>query len=185
LVPAGGGRVHTLQLLQRTLDAARTVRKPGAAGAARAPVHTDLERALEQAFRTATQRSVVFVLSDFLDSGSGWERALGPLARRHEVVVIWLRDPTEVVLPDAGVVTFEDAETGEQLAVDTSQPAVRQAYARLAGERRAHLERVCGQDGATLWTLSTGEPLVPALVLHLDQRRRTAVGLERLAAYAG
>jgi uncharacterized protein (DUF58 family) len=77
-------------------------------------------------------------------------------------------------------VTFEDAETGEQVVVDTSQPSLRAAYARLASERQREIERLFAFNGSALWTLSTDEPFVPALVQFLDQRRRTAIGARRL-----
>jgi len=111
-----------------------------------------------------------------------WTQAIAPLARRHEVVGVWIQDEREEALPDVGVVTFQDAETGEQLVVDTSQPALRAAYANLARRRTAGMERAFSRAGAALWTVSTGEPLVPALVRFLDHRRRTAVGIRRLAA---
>ena len=228
LVSAAGGRTHVLRLLQRALDAVRRVPAPGAVHPAPDTPVTDLAALLEQAFRTARQRSLVVVLSDFLDaagadegrttkdesasvlrpssfvpqSGSlasapfrtastaavgpavtreqAWERALAPLARRHEVVGVWIRDPREVQLPDVGVVTFEDAETGQQLAVDTSQPSLRAAYAARAAQRAAQVERTFARHGAALWQLSTAEPLVPALVTFVEQRRRTLLGAQRL-----
>ena len=214
-VAAGQGRQHVLHLLQRVVDATRRLPPPDPSAAERDRVTTHLEVLLQQAFRTARQRSLVVVLSDFLDADTPdampdsqpggasaeswyideaaerwlrgvarvpWTQALAPLARRHEVVGAWIRDPREEALPDVGVVTFQDAETGEQLVVDTSQPALRAAYGVLAARRAAAMERAFSRAGAALWTVSTGEPLVPALVRFLDQRRRTAVGVRRLAA---
>jgi hypothetical protein len=73
----------------------------------------------------------VFVVSDFI-SAPGWEAALARLARRHEVVAVRLFDPLEMELPDVGLVTVEDAETGEQLLIDASDPAFRERYAAIA-----------------------------------------------------
>jgi uncharacterized protein (DUF58 family) len=186
---------------------------PDPAQTARERAGTHLEVLLRQAFRTAGQRSLVIVLSDFLDDQEltagdeedanslaehwyanettrrnargldrlSWTRALAALAQRHEVVGVWVRDPREEALPDVGVVTFQDAETGQQMVVDTSQPALRTAYNALAARRRAAMERAFARTGASLWTVSTAEPLVPALIRFLDQRRRTAVGVRRLA----
>ncbi len=95
---------------------------------------------------------------------------------------MWIRDPREEALPDTGVVTFEDAESGEQIVVDTSQPSLRVAYARLAAQRAQALEALCARHGISLWPLSTEEPLVPALVRFLERRRRAAAGAERLLA---
>jgi hypothetical protein len=84
--------------------------------------------ALEGLFRaganTIRRRSLVFVLSDFI-SEPGWERSLGLLAQRHEVVAVRIWDAREVGMVDAGVVVLQDAETGEQLLVDTSDPRFR------------------------------------------------------------
>ena len=209
LISSGSGRVHVLRLLRRALDAARRVPAPGTRRAVRGTLGTevgytgtDLTALLEQGFRTAQSRSLVIVLSDFLEApapddspggsvggaaggpGGDWDRALGPLARRHEVVGVWVRDPRESALPDVGVVTFQDAESGEQLVLDTSQPSVRAAFERQAKAREASMEARFARHGATLWTISTAEPLVPALVHFLEQRRRTLVGAQRLLRQA-
>jgi uncharacterized protein (DUF58 family) len=191
LVASGAGRVHVLRLLRRALEATRRVAPAGVRRGVRGSLGTDvgstgtdLAALLEQGFRTAGSRSLVIVLSDFLDEADDaqreWERALGPLARRNEVVGVWVRDPREVALPDVGVVTFRDAESGEQLVVDTSQPSVREAFELLGKARAAEMERRFARHGAALWTISTDEPLVPALVHFLEQRRRTLVGAQRL-----
>ncbi|HEU5317370.1 MAG TPA: DUF58 domain-containing protein [Chloroflexota bacterium] len=194
VVRAGTGRLHVLHLLQRTMAA---VTRVPAAGAYRAPRDewgrdrppiSDLAALLEQAFRTARGRSLVLVLSDFLahdGNDDGWMKAFAPLARRHEVVGVWLRDPREVELPRVGVVTLQDAESGEQVVVDTSQPSLRAAYAALAAERQRRIEHLFALHGAALWTLSTADAFVPALVTFLEQRRRTLVGARRLLAAAG
>ena len=190
VVRAGSGRLHVLHLLQRTIAAVRRVPAAGtprhsesAAGAER-PIVSDLAALLEQAFRTARGRSLVLVLSDFLTDGDAWQKALAPLARRHEVVGVWLRDPREIELPPVGVVTLHDAESGEQLVVDTSQPSLRVAYARLAREREREIDRLFALHGAGLWKVSTADPFVPSLVTFLEQRRRTLVGVRRLLGAA-
>jgi uncharacterized protein (DUF58 family) len=201
LISSGSGRVHVLRLLRRALDAARRVPAPGTRRAVRGTLGmevgytgTDLAALLQQGFRTAQSRSLVLVLSDFLEepgpdgpadgAGVDWDRALGPLARRHEVVGVWVRDPRETALPDVGVVTFQDAESGEQLVLDTSQPSVRAAFHDLAKSREAEMEARFARHGAALWAISTAEPLVPALVHFLEQRRRTLVGAQRLLRQA-
>lgn len=190
VVRAGSGRMHVLHLLQRTIAAVRLVPPAGrprfiegALGNER-PIVSDLAALLEQAFRTSRGRSLVLVLSDFLADGDGWKRALAPLARRNEMVGVWLRDPTEIELPKVGVVTLQDAETGAQVVVDTSQPAVREAYAHLARTRELEVERLFALHGAALWTLSTADAFVPSLVTFLEQRRRTLVGVRRLLGRA-
>lgn len=194
VVRAGSGRQHVLHLLQRAIAAVRLVppagtprHAPGALGDER-PIVSDLAALLEQAFRTARGRSLVLVLSDFLANDTndeGWHKAIAPLARRHEVVGVWLRDPREIELPKAGVVTLQDAETGEQVVVDTSQPSVRAAFTKLAGERERRIERLFALHGAALWRLSTADPFVPSLVTFLEQRRRTLLGMRRLLGRTG
>jgi len=205
VVRAGSGRQHVLHLLQRAMAVVGRVPAAGTVPVADRPPVSDLAALLEQAFRTARGRSLVLVLSDFLEAGpldassqegqsgqvgqagkpgDAWHKAFAPLARRHEVVGVWLRDPREVELPPAGIVTFQDAETGEQVVVDTSQPTLRAAFARLARERAAAVERLFALNGAALWMLSTAEPFVPALVTFLEQRRRTLVGARRLLGTA-
>ena len=190
VVRAGSGRQHVLHLLQRTIAAVGRVPAAGTGrhvegifGDAR-PIVSDLAALLEQAFRTARGRSLVLVLSDFLADAEGWQRALAPLAQRHEVVGVWLRDPTEIELPKVGVVTLQDAESGEQVVVDTSQPAVREAFAALARKREQEIERLFALHGAALWALSTADPFVPSLVTFLEQRRRTLMGVRRLLGRA-
>jgi uncharacterized protein (DUF58 family) len=194
VVQAGSGRLHVLHLLQRAMaavaraPAAGTYRTPDEEWGQERPPVSDLAALLEQGFRTARGKSLVLVLSDFLShdgNDDAWMKAFAPLARRHEVMGVWLRDPREVELPRAGVVTLQDAESGEQVVVDTSQPSLREAYAALAAERQRSMARLFALHGAALWTLSTDEPFVPALVTFLEQRRRTLVGARRLLARAG
>ncbi|MGH8620077.1 MAG: DUF58 domain-containing protein, partial [Burkholderiales bacterium] len=110
LIPARGGRRHVLHVLDR-------MTQPGGAPPA-AGVETDLGELLARAQQVMKRRSVVFIVSDFI-STPGWGRALEGLARRHEVVAVRLYDTLEVDLPDLGLVVMQDAETGEQLFVDT------------------------------------------------------------------
>src|SRR3954447_18627537 len=122
-----GGRHQVLRLALDLLQA------PTDAGTA-----TDLPGLFRAAVGTARRRSLVFVLSDFI-SEPGWERALGMLAQRHEVVAVRLWDAREVGLVDAGVVVLRDAETGEQLVVDTSDPRFRRRFEAAATAREEQL----------------------------------------------
>lgn len=201
VVRAGSGRLHVLHLLQRTMaavgrvPAAGTYRPPQDEWGRERPPVSDLAALLEQAFRTARGKSLVLIMSDFLAQdgtdetsahrGPAWMKGFASLARRHEVVGVWLRDPREVELPRVGVVTLQDAESGEQVVVDTSQPSLRAAYEAQAEERRRTMERLFALHGAALWSLSTHDAFVPALVTFLEQRRRTLVGARRLLAAVG
>ena len=117
VIPARGGRRHVLHLLDRMLG----VTDPGPTSGA-APTGgktTDLGELLIKAQQVIKRRSVVFLVSDFICE-PGWSAGLGLLSRRHEVVAVRLYDPLEVEFPDLGLIVMEDAETGEQLFVDTN-----------------------------------------------------------------
>jgi len=87
---------------------------------------TDLKAALEALTHVSRRRSVAFVVSDFL--AAGWERALSLASAKHDVIPVVLTDRREMELPDVGLATFEDLESGEMIAVDTSDKRVRAHY---------------------------------------------------------
>jgi uncharacterized protein (DUF58 family) len=158
-------RLHVLELL------ARMTRKP-----APSPIGqqgTSLLDLLRAANGAMTRRSLVFVVSDFI-SQPGWEDALARLARRHDVVTVRLWDPLEMALPDVGLVTVQDAETGEQLLIDASDPAFRQRYAAIAEAREAALIDSLSRSGADVLELATDDDLLQALMRFADLRRQRA-----------
>jgi uncharacterized protein (DUF58 family) len=132
---------------------------------------TDLSGLFETGLGCIKRRSLVFVISDFITE-DGWERSLALLARRHEVVAIRVSDPREVDLPNAGIVVMEDAETGEQLFVDTSDPAFRRRFHAAAAAREARIHATAGRVGVDLHTLSTDEDLVRGLVRIVELRKQ-------------
>ena len=119
------------------------------------------------------RRSLVFIISDFI-SAPGWERSLSLLNRRHEVLSIRLWDPREVELPDIGLIVMEDAETGEQLYVDTHDRKFRARFAEAARRREAALTESFKRAGVDVLSLSTEDDLVRAIVRFatLRQQRR-------------
>ena len=134
VLPARGGRMQVLRLLQM-IGGKPSVAAPAPKGSAAAGA-TRLADLLSAATHTVRQRSTVFVVSDFI-SEPGWERPLGELARRHDVVAVRLLDPLELELPDLGLLTIRDAETGDQVLVDTHDKGFRQRFARIAAQREA------------------------------------------------
>ena len=110
---------------------------------------TDLKALLDAGLLTIKRRSMIFVLSDFI-SAPGWERPLTLLNRRHEVLAIRLWDPREVDLPDMGPVWMEDAETGEQLYVDTHDPKFRAKFAEEIHRRETALNTTFVHAGVEL-----------------------------------
>ncbi|WP_216327231.1 DUF58 domain-containing protein [Deinococcus aestuarii] len=168
MAPPRGGRAQALavmNLLSRgTPDAA-----PGSA--------TDLATALTAVERTLRRRALVFVVSDFLETAQrgagGWAGALGRLAQRHDVVAVRVSDPAERQLPDVGGLRMRDPETGEELWLDTSDPGVRAAHARLVGERDQALKRTLQSAQVDLLDLGTErDPVGPLLRFAAVRRGR-------------
>jgi uncharacterized protein (DUF58 family) len=132
---------------------------------------TDLAPVLETAAGMLRRRSLVVVMSDFIVA-PGWERALMQLATRHEVVAIRLLDPREYELPDAGVIVVEDAETGEQLVVDSSDADFRHRLREAGRQREAELRATTLRAGVDVCEVATTDDLVTALVRIVSARRR-------------
>ena len=101
---------------------------------------TNLKLALETLSKVAKRRSVAFVVSDFF--AAGFERALALAGAKHDVIPVMLVDPRDEELPDVGLATFEDLESGEDVVVDTSDPRVREHYATVMRKVRADREKL-------------------------------------------
>ena len=124
-IPARGGRIQVLRLVNDLLKQPLLPKAP----------FTNLAPLLEGGMHSIKRRSLVFIISDFI-SLPGWERPLSLLSQRHEVLAIRLWDPREIELPDVGPILMEDAETGEQLYVDTHDKRFRQRFAEAARPAR-------------------------------------------------
>lgn len=161
VIPANNGRRHVLQMLHK-LETRPESTHCGP---------TRLHELLESAARQVRRRSTIFVLSDFI-SEEGWERPLGMLAQRHEVLAVRLVDPLELQLPDLGLIPIRDAETGEQLLVDTHDAGFRKRFARIAAQREADLRQGFSRAGVDTLELSTDDDLVSALMRFTDLRKR-------------
>jgi len=160
-VPARGGRMQVLRLVNDML------RQPRLSNTA----FTNLKSFLNGALNSIKRRSLIFVVSDFI-SEAGWEASLSLLAQRHEVLAIRLVDPREVDLPDVGMVVMEDAETGEQLFVDTHDKKFRQRFADAAQKRELELNTVFKRAGVDVLSLSTDDDLVRAIVRFAKRRQQ-------------
>jgi len=180
VIPPRTGRRHVLHLLhamEKRAEKAEAV--PTQKGMTR------LADLLKSAATLMPRRSTVFVVSDFL-SEPGWKRPLGQLVQRHEVIAVRLFDPLELELPDLGLVPLRDAETGEQLWVDTHDAGFRKRFARLASERETALREALARAGVDALELSTNDDLVEAIVRFADLRKRRArigpAGMKAVAA---
>jgi uncharacterized protein (DUF58 family) len=163
VLPPRSSRAQVLHLVHRLLQPG-TVQPAGG---------TQLGLLLQAGLGGIRRRSTVFVVSDFI-SAPGWEKPLAQLAQRHDVVAVRLFDPLELELPDLGLVLLRDAETGEQLQVDTHDQAFRQRFARLAAEREAALRASLATAGADTLELRTDDDLIDALLRFMDLRQRRA-----------
>lgn len=157
LIPPAQGRDQVLRVLERLLQ-------PVSGGRA-----TDLSVLLEAAARVARRRSLVVLISDFI-SQPGWERPLLRLTERHEVVAVQMVDPREYELPDAGLLFAEDAETGEQLLIDSSDPELRRRLRALAAERDDAIRHAAIAARADLHVVSTADDLLDAFTRMAARR---------------
>ena len=160
IIPARGGRDQVLLLIHDLLNQPALPRAP----------FTDLNLLFRAALNSIKRRSLIFVISDFI-SQPGWEEALRALNRRHEVLAVRLWDPRETDLPDAGPLLLEDAETGEQLYVDTSDRNFRKRFQEAAEQREAGLNLAFQRAGVGALALSTQDDLVRAIIGFAQSRR--------------
>ena len=155
-LPPRKGRSHILRLIREVLEA-----RPSRRG-------THIENALAYLNRVQRRRSVVFVLSDFLDDG--YDRALRLSLARHDVVAMRVVDPAERTLPNLGLVELVDAETGDTTLVDSSSAAVRDAYASTRTQALAQTKRRLVELGCDLVDITTDEDMVQPLVSFFRAR---------------
>ncbi|MEV6348658.1 DUF58 domain-containing protein [Actinoplanes sp. NPDC051851] len=142
-LPARPGRKEAQGLLRAI---ARTRIRPG---------RTDLGALIDMLNRPPRRRGVAVVISDFMAPVEGWARPIRKLGVRHDVLAIEVVDPRELELPDVGVLTLADPETGELHEVQTADPRLRERYAAAAGEQRAAIARTLRAAGAAHLRLRT------------------------------
>jgi uncharacterized protein (DUF58 family) len=169
VLPAKSGRMHVLHLMQR-------MRARGNASAAGTTRLADL---IERARPSIKRRSSVFVVSDFI-SETGWEPAMSRLAQRHDVVAVRLYDPLEMQLPELGMVLMQDAETGEQIFVDTGARGFRERFEAAAERREDELRTSLARAGVDTLELTTESDLGDSILAFVDARKQRS----RLAAGA-
>ena len=142
---------------------------------------TRLDELLKSAFNFIHRRSLVFLVSDFF-SEPGWDRPLTQLAQRHEMIAVRLQDPLEAELPDLGLLVFEDAETGEQLFVDTHDGRFRKRFMDAAEQREIAVRTSLVNAGVDAMELSTDADLVEEISRFIElRRRRSRVNVKAVA----
>jgi uncharacterized protein (DUF58 family) len=163
VVPPRAGRNHRLRLLAG-------LGPELARGDAPQQGATNLAEALEYVERVARRRALVLLVTDFL-TGDGWERPLTRMSLRHEVIAVHVTDPREGAIPDVGIVTFEDPETGRQLTVDTSSRRLRARFEEAAAAQRAEVQERLHRCRVDVLPVSTDAELLPGLARFLARRR--------------
>jgi len=159
LKPERGTR-HALRLVRDVIAAEPAFGQP-----------TRIAQAADYLGRVMRRRSVVFLISDFMDEG--YEESLRGLARRHEVIALALVDPVDVALPDMGLIAVMDAETGERMWVDTGDARVREHYAAAAADRTERRHRAIASCGVEEITIPLTGDVVAPLVAYFRRRAQT------------
>src|SRR5450432_2994835 len=163
IVPPKKGEKHVMRVVReilgfeapvaREIEAGARARALGDKGRVALGAGTNLKAALEALVRVSRRKSVAFIVSDFYDTA--FERTLALAAAKHDVVPVVLRDPRDVALPDVGLATFEDLESGESVVVDTGDARVRAWYAnamaKIAESRRTSFHKL-GLDSVDIET---------------------------------
>jgi uncharacterized protein (DUF58 family) len=188
IIPPAAGRTALLQLIariERATDGSQfpapsgkdfqfppsgeDFQFPSPSGGGQGGGSTDLGRALTEAGRLIRRPSLMVVLTDFM-TPSGWQQPLSALAIRHEVIAAWVTDPREHEIPDVGVVTFEDPESGQQILVDTGSAPLRARFQDAANAQRATIRADLLRARTAVAELSTAAEAVPQLVAFIKQR---------------
>ncbi len=187
-VPPRKGTKHALRVVREVLAAGEQIQRESAGRVpwwrtflpelrrpwhqqARAPREsTNIAGAMEFFASVTKRRSVCFVVSDFLDAN--FERALSMANRRHDVVAVLLTDPAEIHIPNVGLVTMRDAESGNVSLVDTGSRQFRDTLAREANERIAYLSERLARRGIDFIHVDVSKPVIDPLVRFFRMRER-------------
>ncbi|MEE4167129.1 MAG: DUF58 domain-containing protein [Desulfocapsaceae bacterium] len=165
-IPPAKGRSHILRVIRDILYFEPKGSK------------TDLAIPLEFVSKVTKRKAVIFLISDFFFSGdqdaqlSRLQPTLKVCNRHHDLISVIISDPREHQLPDCGRITIEDAETGQQLELDTSDPAIRRGWSELADQWRQKLQRALGTAGIDSLSLSTDRSYLTPLLSFFGARKR-------------
>jgi uncharacterized protein (DUF58 family) len=157
-IPPKKGRSHTLRIIREILFF-----EPAGQGTAPA-------LALDYLNKVVTRRAVVFFISDF--QTGDFSRELSVSGRRHDFIAVHVQDEREETLPNVGIITLEDAETGEQIEINTADRTTRARFSALAETRRVELNQTLRRNSIDAISLRTGEDYLPALRSFFKLRER-------------
>lgn len=159
-IPPAKGTTHVLRLIRELLSF-----RPR-------QTRTDIAAGIEYLGRVTSKRCVVFLVSDFL--GTGYEKHLHVLSRRHDVIAVSVTDPREVRMPNVGLVELEDAETGEMVVIDTGSATIRKNYEKLGSARQGELRELFRSMAVDQIEVFTDRDYVRDLVRFFRTRERRA-----------
>ena len=155
-IPPKKGKVHVLRVIRDLLYHESEGHQ------------TRLDIALEYLLRVLKRRTVIFLLSDFLDQG--FDVPLKLASRKHDLILLRLEDPSERSLPDLGLVKWYDPETGEEAWLNTSSPVAREQFSRRVAERRDAFQDFCHRHDIDLITIDTHASYVQPLMAYFTSR---------------
>lgn len=156
-IPPKKGRTHILHIIRELIDFYPEDKQ------------TDIEQALEYMTNSIKKRCTCFVISDFIDEYD-FAHALAIANRKHDVVALRVYDPRENQLPPVGMMYLRDAETGEQMWVDTSDKKLREAYEKYAFVREKELDAIFKRSGVDVANIRSDEDYVRALITLFKKR---------------
>ena len=156
-IPPKKGRTHILHIIRELIDFYPEDKQ------------TDIEQALEYMTNSIKKRCTCFVISDFIDEHD-FPHALAIANRKHDVVALRVYDPRENQLPPVGMMYLRDAETGEQMWVDTSDKKLREAYEKYAFVREKELDAIFKRSGVDVANIRSDEDYVRALITLFKKR---------------
>lgn len=157
-IPPAKGTTHVLRLIRELLDF-----KPKQA-------KTSIAAGIEYMGRVITKRSVVFLISDFLEKG--YEKPLNVLSKKHDLIAVSITDPREIQLPDVGLIELEDAETGELVLIDTGSKKIRGKYEKMGYARNESLKKLFRSMNVDQIEVMTDRDYVVDLVRFFKTRER-------------
>ncbi len=162
-IPPKKGKKHVLRIIREILAFSPTGKKTG------------IRNALDRLNRTTKKRGIVFLVSDFGDEG--YDTSMRISAKKHDLIAVRVTDPAEHILPDAGLVRLRDAETGEQILVDSSSLDFRQKYAHAVKRKEGQTLKILRSCRVDVINVSTDKPSVEPLEKFFRQRgKRLARG---------
>ncbi len=157
-IPPKKGRTHILRVIREVLYA-----RPEHTG-------TDIAQALEYLNRLLTRKAIIFLISDFLTAD--YTKPLRAASKRHDVVAITVADPRELSLPGVGLIELEDAESGEEVLIDTGDPEWRRQYAEYNAAVRSERDRQFSITGVDAIHIRTDQPYIDPLLQFFRLRER-------------